>query len=130
MRTNVPKRILIVDDEPDLLEILSIIFKAYGYETRTATDGQAGLEAAKAEKPDLIIMDVMMPRMNGYEACRAMREVPGLADVPVIMLSAKSQQADKLGGIDSGADAYLAKPFDNLQVLAKVRELLGEPLGT
>jgi DNA-binding response OmpR family regulator len=122
----VAKRILIVDDEPDLLEILSIIFKAYGYETATATDGQEAIEQARANQPDLIIMDVMMPRLNGFEACRVIKHDPTLSRVPVIMLSAKTQQADKLGGIDSGADAYLAKPFDNMQVLAKVRELLGE----
>lgn len=119
------KRILIVDDEPDLTRILTILFEAFGYQTQTATDGVQALSAARTDPPDLIVMDVMMPGLNGYEACAKLKKDPATARVPIIMLSAKAQQTDRLMGIDAGADAYLSKPFENALLLQKVRELIG-----
>lgn len=118
------KRILIVDDEPDLVEVLSIIFRAYGYETELAHDGLTALQMIAERRPDLVLMDVMMPRMNGLEACRKLKEDPETRDLPVVLLTAKAHDADKSSGLGAGADAYLAKPFDNAQLLSIVERFL------
>ncbi len=121
-----PKRILIVDDEPDLLEMVQINLEMEGYECIVAYDGFRALDRARKEKPDLIILDVMLPGLNGYKVCRLLKFDEKYKKIPIIMLTAEAQRADRLLGEATGADYYMTKPFDADKLLAKVKELLGE----
>ncbi len=125
------KKILIVDDEPDIILMVSNRLKAKGYDVVSALDGQAGLELAKSAKPDLIILDLMLPKMDGYKVCSFIKKDSRYSKIPIIMFSAKAQQDDIKIGQDAGADAYIVKPFDAPILLGKIAELLGgEPAGT
>jgi DNA-binding response OmpR family regulator len=115
-------RVLIVEDEPALMRGLTDTFRTHGFDVLAVRDGQTGLDAALAERPDLILLDIMLPRMNGYEVCRAIRD-EGL-DVPILMLTAKGQQEDIILGLNLGADDYITKPFQIGELLARVRALL------
>jgi DNA-binding response OmpR family regulator len=115
-------RILIVEDEPALRRGLTDIFVSKGFEVIAAADGEAGLDSAVSRQPDLILLDLMLPRVNGYEICRAVRE-HGLA-TPVLILTAKSQEEDVILGLNLGADDYLTKPFRIGELLARVNALL------
>lgn len=119
------KRVLVVDDEPDLVTIVSALLEAEGYEVEAASDGIEAIESAQATPPDLILMDVMMPEMNGYQACRLLKNNPLTRHIPVIMLTAKAYQSDRYQGMDSGADEYLTKPYEDDRVIALVRSFLG-----
>ncbi len=114
--------VLIIEDDPAMLEGLVGNFEFEGYCVLTAPDGQAGLEAALDVRPDLIVLDVMLPKVNGYEVCRLVRQA-GLG-VPIMMLTAKGQEADIVLGLELGADDYVTKPFGVLELLARVRALL------
>ncbi len=118
------EKVLIVDDEVDLVETLSFRLEAAGYTALAAHDGLEGLNKARADKPDLIILDVMMPKMDGYQVCRLLKFDQKLKTIPIIMLTARGQEQDKQTGNQVGADAYMTKPFDSKQLLAKVEELL------
>jgi DNA-binding response OmpR family regulator len=120
------KRILIVDDEPDLLETVQINLEIEGYECLVAYDGFRGFERARKEKPDLIILDVMLPGMNGYKVCRLLKFDEKYKHIPIIMLTAETQDKDRQTGQETGADFYMTKPFSADKLLAKVREYLGE----
>jgi DNA-binding response OmpR family regulator len=115
-------RILIVEDEPALLRGLKDTFEGLGYEVLSAQDGQAGLKAALEGNPDLILLDIMLPRVNGYEICRAVRE-KGL-EMPILMLTAKGQEEDIVLGLNLGADDYIAKPFRRGELIARVNAFL------
>lgn len=115
-------KILIVEDKKDLVEGLVFNLQAQGYETSVAYDGEEGLSIATKENPDLIILDVMLPKKDGFQVCRALRS-EGF-DMPVLMLTARSEEADKVLGFDVGADDYLTKPFGILELSARVRALL------
>lgn len=115
-------RILIVEDEPALLRGLADTFIARGCEVLTAADGEAGLRLALSSQPDLVLLDIMLPKMNGYEICRAMRE--HALDMPVIMLTAKGQEEDVVLGLNLGADDYIAKPFRRQELVARVNAFL------
>ncbi len=115
------KRILIVEDESDLRKTLKYNFKEQGYKVNTAADGPTGLEKARAKNPDLIILDLMLPGMDGLSLVRALRQE---SDTPVLMLTARSSEMDKIIGLESGADDYLTKPFSLGELLARVRALL------
>lgn len=115
-------KILIVEDKKDMVEGLVFNLQAQGYETSVAFDGEEGITVALKEKPDLIILDIMLPRKDGYQVCRDLRE-KGL-DTPVLMLTARSQEADKVFGFDVGADDYLTKPFGIMELSARVKALL------
>jgi DNA-binding response OmpR family regulator len=119
------KRILIVEDEPDLAFILKAFLLSEGYDVEIAEDGVDGVEAAQANPPDLILMDVMMPEMNGYQACRLIKSDPLTQGVPVIMLTAKTYQTDRYWGLEAGADEYLTKPYDERLILSKIRSMIG-----
>ena len=114
-------RILVVDDEKTLVKGMKFNLENEGYEVECAYDGAAALELAREGRFDLIILDVMMPEMDGLEACMKIRE---FSNVPIIMLTAKSEDADKLMGFECGADDYLTKPFNILELKARVRALL------
>jgi len=116
-----PKRILLVDDEPEILEICRDYLKAAAFDVVTAKDGAQGLVAARREKPDLIVLDWMMPEMDGLDVCRAIRRE---SDVPIIMLTARVEETDKLIGLELGADDYITKPFSPRELVARVKVVL------
>lgn len=116
--------ILIVDDEPVNLEALSSRLKLENFHVIMASDAMEGLAAARTNRPDLIILDVMMPRMTGYEFCEIARTDPALEEIPIIMLTARSDMESKLRGMNSGADDYIAKPFDRDELMARIRSVL------
>ncbi len=114
-------RLLIVDDEPDVVELIRASLESVGYEVTSATDGRQALEMAETEMPDLIILDIMLPGLDGYEVCRRIRE---FSAVPIIMLTARSAEVDLVRGFDAGADDYLTKPFAINELLARVKAVL------
>jgi DNA-binding response OmpR family regulator len=110
--------ILVVDDEPRYIRAIQINLEASGYEVITARDGQTAIELAAGEEPDLILLDIRMGGLDGYEVCRRIRE---FSAVPIIMLTALAEDADKVAGLDVGADDYVTKPFSADELLARVR---------
>ncbi len=117
--------VLCADDDEDILALLSLRLERAGYRVLRAVDGEAAIDAARAGRPAVAVLDVMMPKRTGYEVLAALRADSALQDVKVILLSARVQETDVRRGLDAGADAYLAKPFDAPELVAKVRELLG-----
>lgn len=118
------KRILIVDDEPDLLMALRIRLSAAGFDVIMAKDGAEGLEKARSEKPDLIILDLMLPKINGYKVCRFLKFDENFKNIPVIMLTARAEEDDKTLGLETGADSYMTKPFDNKELVNAINNHL------
>jgi DNA-binding response OmpR family regulator len=122
--TDVERTVLVVDDDPVILRLLEVNFEMEGFVVRTAVDGLEGLATAKAESPDVIVSDVMMPKMNGIELVRELKADPATARIPVILLSAKAQASDVRDGMDAGADDYVTKPFEPLDLVDRVTKLL------
>jgi DNA-binding response OmpR family regulator len=118
-------RILVVDDEPEIVRGLEDNLRFEGYQTSSATDGETALALAAREAPDLIILDLMMPQMSGWDVCRSLR-ARGI-EVPVIMLTARGGEADRVQGLELGADDYISKPFSLRELLARVRAVLRRP---
>jgi DNA-binding response OmpR family regulator len=116
-----PKKILLVDDEPEILEICRDYLKASGYDVVTAKDGLQGLSSFRREKPDLVVLDWMMPEMDGLDVCRAIRRE---SNAPIIMLTARVEETDKLIGLELGADDYITKPFSPRELVARVKVVL------
>lgn len=116
------KRVLIVEDETSIVDILTFNLTKEGYETLEAYDGATGLQLAREQDPDLILLDLMLPRMNGFDVCRSLRE--GGSATPVIMLTAREEETDKVLGLELGADDYITKPFNPVEVSARVRSQL------
>jgi class 3 adenylate cyclase len=119
-----PPRILIVDDVPANVHILQSRLAANGYDIVTATDGEAALAAVKETQPDLILLDVMMPKMDGFEVCRRLRADPSLPFIPIIMVTAKADPKDVVAGLEAGGDEYLTKPVDQPALVARVKSML------
>ncbi len=120
------KRILVVDDVESIVMSLKMFLERHRYEVITANDGQEGLEKARTEKPDLIILDLMLPKMNGYKVCGLLKKDTRYAKTPIILFTAKAQGEDVKLGQEVGADAYIIKPFEPETLLAKIKELLKE----
>ncbi|HAE83007.1 MAG TPA: DNA-binding response regulator [Ktedonobacter sp.] len=118
------RKILVVDDEPVLVETIAYNLEQAGYQVTTAADGASALQAARREVPDLIILDIMLPEMDGLEVCRQLRRESSTATTPIMMLTAKSDEIDKVVGLEVGADDYVTKPFGRRELLARVRALL------
>ena len=118
-------RILICDDDPVILRLLQVNLELEGYEVLMANDGEAALELANVENPDLVILDIMMPKLDGYQTCAKLKESPATKDIPVIFLSAKAQQSDIDKGIEYGVEDYLTKPFDPNQLIEVVERVVG-----
>ncbi len=118
------RRILVVDDEPVLVETIAYNLEQAGYQVTTAADGSSALEAARRETPDLIILDIMLPEMDGLEVCRQLRRENNTVTTPIMMLTAKGDEIDKVVGLEVGADDYVTKPFGRRELLARVRALL------
>ena len=122
-------RILIVDDEPNIVLALEMLMKREGYEIRTVGDGEKAVEAAGTFRPDLILLDVMMPRMDGYEVCQRIRSDDSLKGIFIVMLTAKGREVEKEKGLALGADLYITKPFSTREVVHKVKEMLASKSG-
>jgi DNA-binding response OmpR family regulator len=120
------KRILAVDDEPHILKLVAFSLAQHGYEVIEATDGMSAVEVAEAEQPDLILMDVMMPLLDGYGACERLKSNPKTSHIPVVMLSAKSQASEQKEGLDRGALCYITKPFTPRELVERVGELVAD----
>jgi len=118
------KRILVVDDEPDIVTVIGKSLRDNGYEVIAANDGQEALEKAKAEKPDLILLDLMLPIMDGYKVCGLLKNDTRYSKIPVILFTAKAQEKDIKLGEEVGADAYITKPFEPEVLFSKIKELI------
>jgi DNA-binding response OmpR family regulator len=119
------KTILIADDEPNIVISLEYLLQRAGYRVVVARDGQEALDAIAAAAPDLVLLDVMLPRVSGFEVCQTIRENPALAAMRIVMLTAKGRDVERSKGLALGADAYVTKPFSTQDLLAQVRTLLG-----
>ena len=119
-------KILIAEDEPDIRELVAFTLRFAGYEVVTAANGEEAVQQAVKELPDLALMDVRMPRMTGYDACRAMKANPELKDIPVVFLSAKGQEGEIATGLEAGAEEYLLKPFAPDQLTSHVKTILAK----
>lgn len=117
-------RILVIDDEKDLIELVRYNLEKEGFVVRSAQDGESGLSAAKKELPDLILVDLMLPGIDGLDVCRSLRSDGRTARIPVIMLTAKSAEPDRILGLELGADDYVTKPFSPRELLARIKALL------
>ena len=119
-------KILIAEDERDIRDLIQFTLTFAGHEVVTSINGEEALQAAALEQPDLILMDVRMPRMTGYEACRAIKANPNLKDIPVVFLSAKGQESEIQTGLEVGAEEYLLKPFAPDQLTDRVKAILSK----
>ncbi len=120
------KHILIVDDEPNIVVSLDYLMKREGYETTFAHDGEGALWALEHRKPDLVVLDIMLPKLNGYDVCEAIRANPRWRAIKILMLSAKGRDTDVAKGLRLGADAYVTKPFSTKDLVAQIAQLLGK----
>lgn len=121
-----PKKVLLVDDEPNILLSLEFLMQRAGYQVETAADGDAALQLIAATPPDLVLLDVNMPKRDGFDVCQTLRANPDWAAVRVIMLTAKGRDVEREKGIALGADDYITKPFSTQDVIDKVQAILGE----
>ena len=119
-----PESILVVDDDPDIARFVEVNLRSAGYEVSVASDGEEALERATEIRPDLVLLDVMMPRLDGFEVAQRLRKNPQTANTSIIMLTAKALSSDKVTGLQSGADDYIIKPFDPIELLARVKGTL------
>ena len=120
------KKILIVDDEPNLVKLLESRLKSNGYEVISASDGQQGLDRVRQDKPDLVILDLMLPKLHGYEVCKQLRADSVHKDIPIVMLTASGKAGDIQEGLNQGANAYIAKPFQPEALLGIIKALIWE----
>lgn len=121
-----PKKILIVDDEVDLVETVRFPLEIEGYDTLVSYNGEDALNQARKEKPDLIILDLMLPKLDGYKVCRLLKFDDRYKHIPILMLTAKTQEKDKIMGKETGADEYITKPFEMEYLLEKVKAHLSK----
>lgn len=119
-----PKKILVVEDEPDILQLVKLYLEKEGFRTATAVNGAQALKKVKEDKPDLIVLDLMLPEIDGLEVCKRLRSVPDTAMLPIIMLTAKAEESDTVIGLELGADDYVAKPFSPKALVARIKALL------
>jgi DNA-binding response OmpR family regulator len=119
--------VLVVDDEPNIVLSLEFLLKQVGYDVRVARDGEQALESIAEAKPGLVLLDVMMPKRDGYDVCQTIRANPDWADIRIIMLTAKGREVERQKGLALGADEYITKPFSTRDVVEKVRTFLGAP---
>ena len=122
-------RIVVIEDDPSLSEILRIALKGGGYDVSLAADGEVGLKAVMTARTDLVLLDIMLPSMDGYEVCRRIRANAAIRDVPIIMLTAKGEERDVIKGLDLGANDYITKPFSRPILLARIRAVLRSAAG-
>ena len=117
-------KILVIDDEPDAVELVEFNLRSAGYEVVTAADGAEALKKAKAHSPDLVVLDVMLPEVDGLEVCKILRRDPATSGIPLIMLTAKAAEIDRVLGLELGADDYITKPFSPRELVLRIKNLL------
>lgn len=122
-----PKKVLVCDDEPYIVESVSYVVRKAGFSVLVAEDGEAAVQVARKEKPDLVFLDIMMPRLSGHEVCRRIREDPETRHAYVVMLTARGQEEDERRAMEAGADEFMTKPFSPRKMKAKLFQVLGEP---
>jgi DNA-binding response OmpR family regulator len=125
MESKMGKRVLIADDEPNIVTALEYLLRRSGYEVSIARNGDAALKLVEAQRPDLVLLDVMMPLRSGYEVCQRMRERADWRHIKIIMLTAKGRDVEMSKGLSIGADLYITKPFSTQELVAKINGLLG-----
>ena len=118
------RRILFIEDEQDLITALVFRLESEGYEVIVAMDGEAGLDKAKKERPDIILLDLMLPKMHGYKVCSLLKKDKVFKNIPIIIFTARAEEADRKKSEEAGADAYITKPFEPSVLMAKIKELL------
>ncbi|MDJ0732304.1 MAG: response regulator [Crocosphaera sp.] len=118
------RAVLLVEDSPAQQKMISTILKKNGWQVIIAKDGIQALETIKDSSPDLIVLDIVMPKMNGYEVCRRIKTNPNTQNVPIVMCSSKGEEFDRYWGIKQGADAYIAKPFEDVELIGTIQQLL------
>ncbi|MGH7217416.1 MAG: response regulator transcription factor [Nitrospiraceae bacterium] len=123
MPNSVRKKILIVEDEHDILQLIKLYLEKEGYQTVSAKTGMDGLRQAKQEKPNLVVLDLMLPEIDGFEVCKRLRSAPATAMLPIIMLTAKAEESDTIIGLELGADDYITKPFSPKTLVARIKAL-------
>lgn len=126
MKMRKSKTILIVEDEVELVEMVKMRLEANGYKVIAAYNGEDGLYWARKEKPDLILLDLMLPKMDGYEVCGTLKKDRDYADIPICIFTARAQESERRLGMELGADAYIIKPFEPSALIEKIKELLKE----
>ena len=117
-------KILVVDDEPSIVEVVQYNLKKAGFRVITASDGQAGLQRCRAEEPDLVLLDLMLPKVDGLEVCRILKQDPKTRHIPIIMVTVKAEETDRVVGLELGADDYVTKPFSPRELVARVKAVL------
>lgn len=120
------KKVLVCDDEPYIVESVSYVVRKAGYEAVIAEDGEEALRMGRAESPDLIFLDIMMPKLSGYDVCKALKEDPSTRNTYIVMLTARGQEEDERKALEMGADEFMTKPFSPRKMRAKLLEVLGE----
>jgi len=126
------QRVLVVEDEPNILDSLSFLMKQAGFDVRLARDGDAALRMVESAAPDLVLLDIMLPRRDGFDVCRTIRANPEWKDVRIVILTAKGRAPDRRKGMQLGADEYITKPFSNREIVERVQKVLdggGPPAG-
>lgn len=117
-------KILVVEDEPDILELVSYNLAQAGFSVETAADGERAIELIEEDKPDLIVLDLMLPGIDGLEVCRLLKQKPQVRDVPIVMLTARAEEVDRIVGLELGADDYVVKPFSPRELVLRIRAIL------
>jgi two-component system phosphate regulon response regulator PhoB len=124
MSEHKPKKILIIDDEPDVADLVSYHLKAKGYQVETVNNPNVSIGTARSFLPDLVILDIMMPDLNGIQICRILRADPRLRNIPIVFLTAKGEETDRIAGFESGCDDYICKPFNTKELILRVQSIL------
>lgn len=117
-------KILVIEDESDVVDLIRMSLKGAGYKVLTAEDGESGLRKAREESPDLVVLDIMLPKMSGLEVCKSLRKDAATSSLPVVMLTAKSEEVDRIVGLELGADDYVSKPFSPRELVLRVQSIL------
>ncbi len=130
MSKSIKERVLVVDDEPDLLELIEVNLKGAGYEVLVAASGPEGLRMARQTVPELIVLDVMLPEMGGLDVCKSLRSDPATSAIPILMLTARATEIDRVLGLELGADDYVTKPFSTRELVLRVKSLLRRKVTT
>ena len=124
MDTGSGRKILIIEDESDVADLLALSFRKAGFKTMSAADGATGLQKAREERPDFVILDLMLPKMSGLEVCKILKSDAGTSHIPILMLTAKAEEIDRIVGLEFGADDYVTKPFSPREVTLRIRAIL------
>jgi two-component system phosphate regulon response regulator PhoB len=124
METGAGRKILVVEDESDVADLLTLNFRKAGFKISTAADGAIGLQKAREDRPDFIILDLMLPKMSGLEVCKILKNDTATSHIPILMLTAKAEEIDRIVGLEFGADDYVTKPFSPREILLRIRAIL------